>query len=135
MSEASVLMMIALGFHIILWVSYKLLRRLIVYIPVLLFTLGMAIFGYFNIDNPAFQMAKASAANFLFSPLIFIILFRMERFLFLKIFKNEPLLSGYMQRSWDQGEYRRLHFGDVIFTISCLLIPMVVPLFFGNGIE
>jgi hypothetical protein len=73
-------------------------------------------------------MEKGNAATWTFFPVLFIIYFGLFRQLFLKLFKNEPLMTGYMRWSWEQGEYRRLHMGDAIFTISTLIFPFLTIL-------
>lgn len=63
---------------------------------------------------------------YLLIPLIFLVLYQFLRFWFKFFFGNEPILSGYLQSSWEQGEYRKLHFGDVIFTILLLFSPIII---------
>lgn len=63
---------------------------------------------------------------YLLIPLIFLFLYQLLRFVFKLFFGYEPILSGYKQQSWNQGEYRKLHFGDVIFTILLLFSPVII---------
>lgn len=63
---------------------------------------------------------------YLLIPFFFLVIYQFLRFIFKRIFGNEPILAGYWQRSWDQGEYRRLHFGDSVFTIALLFLPSIL---------
>lgn len=63
---------------------------------------------------------------YLLIPFNFLLLYQLLRFIFKSFFGNEPILSGYKQKSWIQGEYRKLHFGDVIFTILLLFSPVII---------
>jgi len=108
----------------ILWLSYKILNNPKVYSVLFGLTILIALFGYLNIDRESLKMANGNAAEFTFLPILFMAYYWMFRQLFLKIFKNEPIMAGYMQISWEQGEYRRLHIGDIYFTILTLILPM-----------
>ncbi|MFN3406053.1 MAG: hypothetical protein ACK40G_18305 [Cytophagaceae bacterium] len=114
--------------QIILWLSYKLLKNPKIYLGLLVLTVLIAIFGYHNIDRESLKMANGNAAEWAFLPLLFMIYYWIFRQLFLIIFKKEPLMTGYMQRSWEQAEYRRLHIGDALFTISTLILPFLTTL-------
>jgi hypothetical protein len=116
------------GLQLVLFVGYKLLKKPKTYWTIFLLTVGLSIFGYLNMDRPSLEMANGNAATWTFLPLLFMIYFGLFRQLFLKLFKNEPLMTGYMQTSWEQAEYRRLHFGDAIFTISTLILPFLTTL-------
>ncbi len=116
------------GILLILFLGYKILRKPKVYWTILIITIGIALFGLFNMDRPALEMVNGNAATWTFFPVLFMIYFGLLRQLFLKLFKNEPLMSGYYQTSWEQGEYRKLHMGDVIFTILTLILPFLTIL-------
>jgi hypothetical protein len=74
-------------------------------------------------------MINGNAAEWTFFPLLFMIYYWLLRKIFLIIFKEEPLMTGYMQSSWEQGEYRKLHF-EMLFTILTLILPYVTTLLF-----
>lgn len=116
------------GLQLVLFIGYKLLKKPKTYWTIFILTIGLAVFGYLNMDRPSLEMANGNAATWTFLPLLFMIYFGLIRQLFLKMFKNEPLMTGYMYPSWEQGEYRRLHFGDAIFTISTLILPFLTTL-------
>ncbi|WP_027386249.1 hypothetical protein [Chryseobacterium gregarium] len=97
---------------------------------ILLLTILIALFGYLNIGRESLKMVKGNAAAWTFLPLLFMIYYWILRNLFLIIFGNEPLMTGYMQSSWEQGEYRRLHAGDAAFTVLTLILPFLTILFF-----
>ncbi|XOV66153.1 MAG: hypothetical protein ACFHU9_11000 [Fluviicola sp.] len=128
MQDPFVYFSIGCGVHLIFFLAYKLLRRnwyLVVAIAISLILVA----GGFNLQGfETLQMKKGYAANWLFSPAFFLITFTTTRYLFKLIFKNEPIMAGYMQRSWNQGEYRRLHLGDSLFTVINMLLPMLIPL-------
>ena len=115
--------------HIILFLSYKILKKSKLYLGLLGLTVLIALFGYFNIDRESLKMVNGNAAEWTFLPLLFMVYYWILRQLFLKIFKYEPLMTGFMQKNWDQGEYRRLHMGDAIFTISTLFLPILTKSF------
>ena len=117
------------GVQFALFIGYKLLKKPKTYWIVLFLTIGFALFGYLNMDRPSLEMANGNAATWTFLPLLFMVYFGLLRNLFLKMFNNEPLMTGYMQWSWEQGEYRRLHYGDTIFTILTLILPFLTTLF------
>ena len=76
------------------------------------------------------KMQNGNAATWAFLPLFYMIYYWIFRNLFRIIFGDEPLMTGYMQSSWKQGEYRKLHMGDAIFTVSTLILPFLTTLFF-----
>ena len=116
--------------QLVLWLSYKILKNQKIYICLLGLSFVLALFGYLNLDRESLKIVNRNAAHWTFLPLIFMIYYWILRQLFLKIFKNEPLMTGYMQSSWDQGEYRRLHMGDAIFTVLTLILPFLTIMLF-----
>jgi hypothetical protein len=118
--------------QIILFLSYKILKNLKVYLIILSLTILIAIFGFLNIDRESLKMVNGNAAEWCFFPFLFMIYYGLLRQLFLKIFGNEPLMTGYLQSSWEQGEYRKLHIGDAIFTILLLILPFLTTSFFSE---
>ena len=116
--------------QLILWLSYKILKKPKIYLGLFGLTVLIALFGYLNIDRESLKMVNGNAAEWTFFPLLFMIYYWVFRQLFLKIFKNEPLMTGYMQTSWEQGEYRRLHMGDATFTILTLMLPFLTTMMF-----
>lgn len=115
------------GILITLILLYKKLRIIKVYWLVFSFTVLIALIGFINLDKTCLQMKNGHAATTLFSPLLFMILFGVLRKVFISIFNHEPLMSQPYAFSFDQGEYRKLHYGDVIFTIACFLLPIILP--------
>jgi hypothetical protein len=100
------------------------------YFIIFIITILISIFGYLNLDRPSLKMLQGNAAAWTFLPLFFIIYYTIFRQIYMKIFKDEPLMTGYMQTSWEQREYRRLHFGDALFTILTLILPLLTILLF-----
>lgn len=113
------------GIYIVLFIGYKWLRKPRNYWTVLPISFGLAAIGYLNLDRPALQMINGNAAYWFYLPILFMIYFRILRRFFIKVFDNEPLMTGYMQLSWNQGEYRKLHYGDAFFTIANFLLPFL----------
>ncbi|MCU7617753.1 hypothetical protein NZ698_11135 [Chryseobacterium sp. PBS4-4] len=118
------------GGQIILWLGYKLLKKTKVYIICFILAVLLAVLGYLNIDNKLLMMPNGNAAFWSFLPLLFLIYYSILRKLFLVIYGNEPLMKAYMQSSWEQGEYRRLHYGDALFTVLTLILPFLTTLLF-----
>ena len=118
------------GSHIVLWLSYKILKKPKTYLILLLLSSIIGLFGYSNLNRQSLKMINGNAAEWTFFPLLFMIYYWLLRKIFLIIFKEEPLMTGYMQSSWEQGEYRKLHFGDAFFTILTLILPYVTTLLF-----
>jgi|SRR5690554_1233517 len=117
--------------QLLLWLSYKMLKNNKVYLICLSVTILIAYFGYLNLSRPSLKMINGNAAEWTFFPLLFMIYYWLLRRLFLLIFGNEPLMTGYMQSSWEQGEYRKLHMGDAFFTILTLILPFLTTLLFN----
>lgn len=116
--------------QIILWLFYKILRNTKIFLIVLILAILLALLGYFSTSRESLKMPNGNAATWAFLPLFFMIYYWIFRNLFLIIFGNEPLMTGYMQSSWEQGEYRRLHMGDAIFTVLTLILPFLTTSLF-----
>ncbi len=116
--------------QLILWLSYKILKKPKIYFSLLFLTILIALFGYLNIDRESLQMANGNAAQWTFFPLLFMIYYWIFRQLFLKIYKSEPLMVSYMETYSAEAVYRRLHIGDLIFTLSTLMLPFLTTLLF-----
>lgn len=117
--------------HITLWLFYKKLKNIPTYLVLLILTIFIAMFGFFNWDRESLKMKNGNAAEWTFFPLLFMIYYLILRQIFLRIYGNEPLMTGYMQSSWEQGEYRKLHIGDAFFTILTLILPFLTSLIFN----
>ena len=101
--------------------TFKLIIPKKLYFIFLLISIIIALMGiYFKINQNLVE------SYYLLIPFIFLGLYQLLRFWFKFFFGNEPILSGYLQSSWEQGEYRKLHFGDVIFTILLLFSPIII---------
>jgi len=109
------------------WLFYKKLRKRKIYFISLLISSLLALYAILHIDNTELKSVKKD--YWLILPVLFLVYLGLLRTLFLNIFGNEPLMAGYMQSSWEQGEYRRLHFGDVFFTILTLFLPWLTMIF------
>lgn len=101
--------------------TFKLIIPKKLYFMFLIISIIIALIGFYFRVN---QNLKES--YYLLIPFIFLVLYQLLRFGFKFFFRNEPILSGYLQSSWDQGEYRKLHFGDVVFTILLLFSPIII---------
>lgn len=102
-------------------ITFKLIIPKKLYFIFLIISIIIALIGfYFRIN----QDLKESF--YLLIPFIFLVLYQLLRFGFKFFFRNEPILSGYLQSSWEQGGYRKLHFGDVVFTILLLFLPIII---------
>ena len=130
MDNQMIYILLGVSGHIFLWLSYKMLKNRKIYLILFGLTVLIALFGYLNIDRESLKMPNGNAAEWTFHPLLFMIYYWIFRQLFLKIFKNEPLMAGFMQTSWEQGEYRRLHLGDVIFSMLTLILPFLTTIIF-----
>lgn len=101
--------------------TFKTIIPLKIYVFSLIASIFLNILGLFY-----FLEYKETKAFYLCVPFFFLFIYQILRFSFKLFFRNEPILSGYLQKSWDQGEYRRLHYGDAIFTILLLFLPAIV---------
>lgn len=101
--------------------TFKTIIPFKIYVFSLIASIFLSILGLFYILE-----YKEIKAFYLSVPFFFLIIYQILRFSFKLFFRNEPILSGYLQKSWDQGEYRRLHYGDVVFTILLLFLPVIV---------
>ena len=109
------------AFHLFFWLFYKILRKRIVYLMSLIISSLFALYAILHLDG--YEVKPIEKDYWLFLPILFLIYFGLLRALFLIVFGNEPLMTGYMKSSWEQGEYRRLHFGDAFFTGLTLILP------------
>lgn len=113
--------------HVILWLFYKSLRKRKVYLVSFLIASLLALYAILHIDSV--ELKSTEKDYWLFLPILFLVTFGLLRIFFLIVFGNEPLMTGYRQPSWEQGEYRRLHFGDVFFTILTLIVSWLIIIF------
>jgi len=129
MSTPATYLLIGMGIHLVFWLGHKLLRKKWVLVSAIILSglLAFIAFNYQGIDS--LQMKGGYAANLFFSPAMFLITYTLCRYFFKLIFKNEPIMSGYLSTNWEQGEYRKLHMGDSMFTVITLILPVVFPLF------
>lgn len=101
--------------------TFKLIIPKKLYFMFLIISIIISLIGFYFRVN---QNLKES--YYLLIPFNFLLLYQLLRFVFKLFFGNEPILSGYKQISWDQGEYRKLHFGDMVFTILLLFSPVII---------
>lgn len=120
------------GIQLLLFLFYKILKNNKIYWTIFSITSIIAILGFAKIDDLKLKMVNGNAATWLFLPLLFLIYFSLLRFVFLEIYKNEPIMAGFRASSWEQGEYRKLHLGDSFFTILTLILPFLTILIFGK---
>jgi len=118
------------GGQIVLWLGYKLLKNPKVYLTCFTLAILLALLGYSNVNNKLLIMPNGNAAFCSFLPILFMIYYSILRRLFLVIYGNEPIMKAYMQPNWEQGEYRRLHHGDALFTVLTLILPFLTILLF-----
>jgi hypothetical protein len=116
--------------QLILILIYKLLKKPNVYLSILSLTFLIALFGYFNRNRETLEMVNGNATDWTYFPFLFMIYYWVLRIIFLKTYKNEPLMAKRYSFSWEQGEYRKLHFGDGIFTVLTLFLPFLTTLIF-----
>ena len=89
----------------------------------------MAIIAFKSQGIEELQMKGRHAANNLFAPALFLIIYFLSRYLFKLIYKYEPIMASYLSTSWSQGEQRKLHIGDSLFTVITLVLPILITLF------
>ena len=80
--------------HITLWLFYKKLKNTPTYLVLLILTIFIAMFGFFNLDRESLKMKNGNAAEWTFFPLLFMIYYLILRQIFLRIYGNEPLMTG-----------------------------------------
>lgn len=119
---------IGLTVHLTFWAGYKLLKNKL-FMGFAIATSALLALIAFNMQGiESLQMKGGYAANWFFTPALFLITYILFRYIFKLLFKNEPIMASYRATSWDQAEYRRLHAGDSIFTMLTLVLPMLIPL-------
>lgn len=114
--------------HFVFWLAHKQLYKKAFLFSAVAISVIFIIVALNMQGIDALQNKVGYAANWLLSPGLFLLTYVIARFLFKAIFKNEPIMAGYMQFSWEQGEYRKLHLGDSLFTVITLFLPMLIPL-------
>ncbi|MDX2361774.1 MAG: hypothetical protein QNK23_13275 [Crocinitomicaceae bacterium] len=129
MNSPATYFIIGMGIHLTFLLGHKLLRKKRIMIGASVISACLAFTAYYFPYMESLQMKNGYAMNSLYSPAIFLVIYVLSRYLFKLIFKNEPIMAGYMSLSWEQGEYRKLHLGDSLFTVATLILPMIIPLF------
>lgn len=94
-------------------------------IPKKIYLISLSISFLLGLLGLYLRYDSIKGSSFLLLPLFFLLIYQLLRFIFKLIYGNEPILAGRNQSSWEQGEYRKLHFGDVIFTILLLFAPII----------
>lgn len=130
MEEWDVFFWIGNGLLIILHIGYKLLRKMQGFSVLFVITALIAVFGIYKTSDLTLEKNNSSGI-WLVAPFLFVVCFGIFRLIFIKIFKNEPLMTRPYMISWDDGEYRRLHFGDAIFTILTYMTPILSLVYFS----
>lgn len=116
---------------IALLLGYKYLRRPKVYWSIFILSECLAAFGLFNLKRTSIEMARGSAATWMFLPILFLIYFGIFRKVYIKMYDKEPLTtSQFSDGEWDQGEYRKHQFQDWIFTAICMGLPFYTLMVF-----
>ena len=103
--------------------AYKKITDKKVYWSLLSISTFLALTGFFVRNLPEFKHFEINASVFFYLPLFSLLYLGLFRLFFQEIFGEEPIMAQAYSLSWDQGEYRRLHFGDILFTSFTILSP------------
>ena len=123
---------ISLIFHFALNYLYKRLRKRKKYVIMLLITALIAIIGFFLSEEPSFTYVEINLTVFFYLPFLSILFIGFSRLSFQVIFEEEPILARPLALSWKQGEIRRLHFGDILYSFMTIIGPILIIMIINN---
>ncbi|PWH84637.1 hypothetical protein [Brumimicrobium oceani] len=129
MDNPYIYFIIGYGVSFVFWLGHEFLLKKWILISAILVSLFLAFMAFKYQGMESLQMKGGYAANDLFSPALFLIIYFLYRYLFKLIYKYEPIMTSYWSTSWDQEHHRKLHVGDSLFTVITLVLPILIPMF------
>lgn len=118
--------------HFALILVYKKIRNQKVYLSLSLISSFIALTGFLLSNQPYIQYGEINASVFFYLPILSLLYLGFFRLFFQEMFGEEPLMTKPYAFTWDQGEYRRLHFGDLLFTFFTMLGPILTVMLINN---
>ena len=132
MNAYTICLILGLIIHVAFILAYKKIRIQKAYLSLFSISTFLALIGFLMRNQPSVKFVDINASVFLYLPIFSLIYLGFLRLLFQKIYGEEPLMTKAYSLSWEQGEYRRLHFGDLLFTLFTNLGPIFTVLLINN---
>jgi hypothetical protein len=132
MNAYTICLILGLIIHVAFILAYKKIRIQKVYLSLFSISTFLALIGFLIRNQPFVKLVDINASVFLYLPIFSLIYLGFLRLLFQKMYGEEPLMTKAYSLSWEQGEYRRLHFGDLLFTLFTNLGPIFTVLLINN---
>lgn len=123
---------IALLIHLVFHLKYKKVRIRKVFWTLITISSFLALTGYIIRNQPSLTYGNINASVFFYLPLFSLLYIGFFRMFFQEIYYEEPIMAKPYSIGLNQGEYRRLHAGDIIFTIFTLLAPILTVMIINN---
>ena len=132
MDTINICLVLGLIVHFSFILAYKKIRNRKVYLSLLSISTFIALIGFLLRNQPYLKSGEINASVFFYLPLLSLLYLGFFRLFFQEIFGKEPLMTKPNEFNWDQGEYRRLHFGDLLFTFFTMLGPIFTAAIINN---
>jgi hypothetical protein len=132
MNVYTICLILGLIIHVAFILAYKKIRIQKVYLSLFSISTFLALIGFLMRNQPSVKFVDINASVFLYLPIFSLIFLGFLRLLFKKMYGEEPLMTKAYSLSWEQGEYRRLHLGDLLFTLFTNLGPIFTVLLINN---
>ncbi len=132
MDTINICLVLGLIIHFSFILAYKKIRNQKVYLSLLSISTFIALIGFLFRNQPHLKSGEINASVFFYLPILSLLYLGFFRLLFQKMFGEEPLMTKPYEFNWDQGEYRRLHFGDLLFTFFTMLGPILTVMLINN---
>jgi len=120
---ALLLFLIGCIYTMILFSFYRKLRKRQTFLINLFISIGLGLTAIYLIENDLYVYKGKNPSNALFCPLIFLILFRLSRFIMQKAYDKEFVIS-YSKLNKDPGDY--YNWLDQVLTMVCLAGSFII---------
>jgi hypothetical protein len=132
MDAINICLVLGLIVHFSLILAYQKIRNRKVYLSLLSISTFIALIGFLLRNQPYLKSGEINASVFFYLPILSLLYLGFFRLFFQEMFGEEPLMTKAYSLSWEQGEYRRLHFGDLLFTLFTILGPIFTIMLVNN---
>ena len=132
MDTPKICLVLGLIVHFAFILGYKKIRNQKVYLSLLSISTFIALIGFMLRNQLNLKYGEINASVFFYLPILSLLYLGFFRLFFQKMFGQEPLMTKPYEFNWDQGEYRRLHFGDLLFTFFTMLGPILTVMLINN---
>lgn len=120
---------VGLGFIFVFSFFYSQLKNKRYYNSFLILSIVIAVIRVFYFDGQGnvVGMLKSNSADYLYSPLIFLLVFQILRFVYIQIYKREPAFGATKFSNYDKTAGRYLNLLDYAVETAPLIIAGLLP--------